>query len=135
MRNLVCAGLAAAAMMIALPEASSAAGACAPGQVCAHQRGSTHSFAPRAAQPQNYGGGYGRGYRGNRGYDGDGGYGDVGAGIAGLAAGALIGGVIANQTYYGEVGGDDGYCVRTYRSYDPASGTYLGYDGFRHPCP
>ena len=27
------------------------------------------------------------------------------------------------------------YCERTYRSYDPASGTYLGYDGFRHPCP
>ncbi|MGH6739994.1 MAG: BA14K family protein, partial [Bradyrhizobium sp.] len=22
-----------------------------------------------------------------------------------------------------------------YRSYDPASGTYLGYDGLRHPCP
>jgi hypothetical protein len=27
------------------------------------------------------------------------------------------------------------YCAQTYRSYDPASGTYLGYDGFRHPCP
>jgi len=27
------------------------------------------------------------------------------------------------------------YCQRTYRSYDPASGTYLGYDGLRHPCP
>jgi hypothetical protein len=27
------------------------------------------------------------------------------------------------------------YCEQTYRSYDPASGTYLGYDGFRHPCP
>lgn len=27
------------------------------------------------------------------------------------------------------------YCERTYRSYDPASGTYLGYDGLRHPCP
>jgi hypothetical protein len=26
------------------------------------------------------------------------------------------------------------YCERTYRSYDPASGTYLGYDGLRHPC-
>jgi hypothetical protein len=34
------------------------------------------------------------------------------------------------------VGGDDvGYCMQTYRSYDPASGTYLGYDGLRHPCP
>ena len=27
------------------------------------------------------------------------------------------------------------YCQRTYRSYDPASGTYLGYDRLRHPCP
>jgi predicted lipid-binding transport protein (Tim44 family) len=27
------------------------------------------------------------------------------------------------------------YCMQRYRSYDPSSGTYLGYDGFRHPCP
>ncbi|MGH1575171.1 BA14K family protein [Methylobacterium sp. P31] len=27
------------------------------------------------------------------------------------------------------------YCQQRYRSYDPASGTYLGYDGQRHPCP
>ena len=34
-------------------------------------------------------------------------------------------------------GGDDAetYCRQTYRSYDPRSGTYLGYDGQRHPCP
>jgi hypothetical protein len=31
-------------------------------------------------------------------------------------------------------GGDVGYCQQRYRSYDPASGTYLGYDGLRHPC-
>jgi hypothetical protein len=33
--------------------------------------------------------------------------------------------------------GDDAvaYCMRRYKSYDPASGTYLGYDGRRHPCP
>ncbi|MGA7941219.1 MAG: BA14K family protein, partial [Bradyrhizobium sp.] len=24
--------------------------------------------------------------------------------------------------------------AQRYRSYDPASGTYLGYDGLRHPC-
>jgi len=30
---------------------------------------------------------------------------------------------------------DPGYCMRRFRSYDPASGTYLGYDGIRHPCP
>ena len=32
-------------------------------------------------------------------------------------------------------GGDVAYCQQRYRSYDPASGTYLGYDGLRHPCP
>ena len=33
------------------------------------------------------------------------------------------------------VGGDIAYCMQRYRSYDPNSGTYLGYDGQRHPCP
>jgi len=32
------------------------------------------------------------------------------------------------------VGGDASYCAQRYRSYDPASGTYLGFDGLRHPC-
>lgn len=32
-------------------------------------------------------------------------------------------------------GGDVAYCMQTYRSYDPQSGTYLGFDGYRHPCP
>ncbi|WP_347337801.1 BA14K family protein [Rhodopseudomonas faecalis] len=27
------------------------------------------------------------------------------------------------------------YCKRRFKSYDPRSGTYLGYDGRRHPCP
>ena len=26
-------------------------------------------------------------------------------------------------------------CAQRYRSYDPSSGTFLGYDGMRHPCP
>jgi BA14K-like protein len=30
---------------------------------------------------------------------------------------------------------DASYCAQRYRSYDPASGTYLGFDGLRHPCP
>ncbi len=32
-------------------------------------------------------------------------------------------------------GRNDAYCMQRYRSYDPASGTYMGYDGIRHPCP
>jgi BA14K-like protein len=80
------------------------------------------------------------------------GYG-MGAGVAAVATGALIAGAIAsqNQGYYPaetypvysdpEYGyshaapvvynnGDSvAYCEQTYRSYDPASRTYLGYDG------
>ncbi|WP_341874514.1 BA14K family protein [Methylobacterium nodulans] len=26
-------------------------------------------------------------------------------------------------------------CAQRFKSYDPKSGTYLGYDGRRHPCP
>jgi hypothetical protein len=35
--------------------------------------------------------------------------------------------------YDGE--GDVADCVARYRSYDRATGTYLGYDGLRHSCP
>jgi hypothetical protein len=34
-----------------------------------------------------------------------------------------------------EVGNAVAYCLRRFQSYDPVSGTYLGYDGYRHPCP
>lgn len=27
------------------------------------------------------------------------------------------------------------YCMQRYRSYDPASQTFMGYDGIRRPCP
>jgi len=91
-----------------------------------------------------------------------GGYRHGGGFIPGAIAGALIGGAIASQGYgyYGGPGyyyepghyddqyydddavapapaGDDAvtYCMQTYRSYDPASGTYQGFDGLRHPCP
>ena len=96
--------------------------------------------------------GGGRGWRG-------GGWGwGVGAGVA---AGALIGGALAAPDYYGGyyggpygyyggyysdpgyyaepyAGGGDGgveYCMQRYRSYDPNTGTFMGNDGRRHPCP
>jgi hypothetical protein len=31
--------------------------------------------------------------------------------------------------------GDVAYCASRFRSYDPETGTFLGYDGLRHPCP
>jgi len=80
-----------------------------------------------------YRGGYGYryGYRG-RGW----GWGPaVGAGIIG---GAIVGaGVAAAASAPPAYAVDDAvaYCMQRFRSYDPASGTYLGYDGLRHPCP
>lgn len=79
-------------------------------------------------------------------------HGGWGAPLAGFAAGAIIGGALASGSYYGpgyyygpgpyyyddyaySPGGSVAYCEQRYRSYDPASGTYLGYDGVRHPCP
>jgi hypothetical protein len=94
---------------------------------------------------------------GHRGWGGRGWWG----GPAGLAAGAIIGGAVAasrpwygydyDTDYspgyysYGYAPGysdygyapdqDAAYCAQRFRSYDPASGTYLGFDGYRHPCP
>jgi hypothetical protein len=116
-----------------------------------------HNAAPNALETvqwrrgYGYRGGYGGGYRR--------GWGGPGAVIGGLAAGAIIGVAIASSrpsygyyepapvygaapVYEDEVvvqgapgGGDDAYCAQRFRSYDPGSGTYLGYDGQRHPCP
>lgn len=90
-------------------------------------------------------GGFNRGRIGRRGFGGRGfrgrGFrrGGIGAGavLGGLAAGALVGGALAAQgPVYAAPGGDPvAYCLQRFRSYDPASGTYLGYDGLRHPCP
>lgn len=91
--------------------------------------------------------GYGRGYGPRRGYGyrrGEPGVGAaVGAGVAGLAAGAIIGGAIANSQAQAApvvVRGSPNpeavaACARRFRSYDAASGTYLGNDGDLHPCP
>jgi hypothetical protein len=68
----------------------------------------------------------------NRGYYADGHY-DEGPveGVIGGVVGA-IGDAIAGPGYY-EYGPNE--CAARFRSYDPVSGTYLGYDGLRHPCP
>jgi hypothetical protein len=73
---------------------------------------------------------YGQRY-GGRGYHR--GYGYGGAALGGLAAGAIIGGAIANSQ--ARAADSHSYCSQRYRSYDPASGTYLNNDGNRYPCP
>lgn len=68
-------------------------------------------------------------YRGNR---GRGRNGAIAAGVAGLAIGAIVAGSAA-RSYNG--GRTRSWCASRFRSYDPRSGTYLGYDGLRHACP
>jgi len=67
----------------------------------------------------------------------------VAAGVAGLAAGALIAGAIASQAQAQPAappppGTVDpqmaAYCARKYRSYDPATGTFLATNGMRYVC-
>jgi BA14K-like protein len=65
----------------------------------------------------------------------------VAAGVAGLAAGALIAGAIANQAAAapppppGTVNPNlAAYCARKYRSYDPMTGTFLARSGERIVC-
>lgn len=93
-----------------------------------------HGFGRGAGFGRHYGG-FGRRYGGGGWHHHGGGFG-VGAGIAGLAAGAIIGGALASQAapaYADESA--VAYCSRKFKSYDPSSGTYLGYDGDRHACP
>jgi hypothetical protein len=71
-------------------------------------------------------------------------------GGAGFATGVIIGSGLASPYYYRPyyyappayyapppyaVGDPVAYCMQRFRSYDPYSRTYLGYDGLRHPCP
>jgi BA14K-like protein len=110
-----------------------------------------------SVQWRGRGGGWGGGWRGG-GWRGRG-WGGAGAGFV---AGALLGGALVGPGYYGyygyygpgpyygpepyyadpgpyadPAGGGDpvAYCMQRFKSYDPRSGTYLGYDGLRHPCP
>lgn len=43
-----------------------------------------------------------------------------------------FGGHNAHAAMAGSAGASS--CAQRYRSYDPASGTFLGFDGKRHPC-
>jgi hypothetical protein len=122
-----------------------------PGGAANFRAGGGGNFRPGGGGAQWSGGGYHH-------------HGNFGPRVAAGVAGAVIGGALASQAYYGggyydpgtayydngyyddgsgavaveaAPGGDDStaYCMQTYRSYDPQSGTYLGYDGLRHPCP
>ncbi|WP_332122672.1 BA14K family protein, partial [Azorhizobium caulinodans] len=78
----------------------------------------------------------GPGYYGPRYYN----YNNNGAAVAagvigGLALGAAAASAAnANQANQANAANWQAYCASKYRSFDPRTGTYLGYDGLRHPC-
>ena len=85
------------------------------------------------------GGYYNRGYGDRRyrdGYRRDDGT-AIAAGVVGLALGAAIAGSANQRAYARSQRGGSAWienCSRRYRSFDPASGTYMGFDGNRHYC-
>jgi hypothetical protein len=96
----------------------------------------TGSYQRRAAGYQNNNGYWDNGWNDNRGFW----PGDVAAGVVDGAVGTA--GAIAtapfrgarNDNSYAYMDDNASYCAQRYRSYDPASGTYLGRDGRRHVC-
>jgi len=73
---------------------------------------------------------YGRWYHSHRDYFGPD---DAAAAVFGLVAGAAAGAITGSIN--GAVDGSHvARCEARYRSYDPGSDTYMGYDGERHYC-
>jgi hypothetical protein len=129
------------AAVIAAPALAQEGGAIGPG--------SRYGLEPEPGPTyydQGYGGYYSQGDDGyyNRSYYNQnyyrGGFAPLDA-AAGLANGAVnTAGAIATAPFRAGNNGayaamaSDSYCAQRYRSYDPASGTFMGYDGRRHPC-
>ncbi len=96
-----------------------------------YQRGATYQYSNGYRDN-----GWNSGWNDNRGFW----PGDVAAGLVGGAVGTA--GAIAsapfrgyrNDDSYAYMDDSSSYCAQRYRSYDPASGTYLGRDGRRHVC-
>ncbi|MFG1361276.1 BA14K family protein [Xanthobacter pseudotagetidis] len=56
----------------------------------------------------------------------------VAAAAAGLALGAAAAAAANSNSGYGD---PVAYCMSRFKSYNPRTGTYTGYDGRQHPCP
>lgn len=106
-------------------------------------------IALTTAVPAEAGRGHGHGYRG--GYYRDDGIGALGAGLLGFGVGAIVGSALTPREVYvapppRPVYSRAGYgpppwtpnwytyCYSRYRTFDPNSGTFVGYDGYEHFC-
>ena len=61
-----------------------------------------------------------------------------GANVIGRGVGGLHGRLAADadrEQFAAQVDDAQTSCADRYRSYDPTTGTFLGYDGHEHPCP
>jgi hypothetical protein len=116
-----------------LSVAAIALGVCAPfaanAEVAAPNALSAQAFPQSVVKAQYYGGYY-------RGYGGDEGVLDIPGDVL-VGAGGLVGGLLGDDGYYGGyyAGGGIAACERAFRSFDPASGTYMTYSGERVMCP
>jgi BA14K-like protein len=61
---------------------------------------------------------------------------NAGRSSPGETAGAMASVRFGSSDAYASMDGDvnTSSCAKRYRSYDPGSGTFLGYDGTRHAC-
>lgn len=115
-------------------------------------------FTLTLAAPAEAGRGHGRGWGGPKYvqknyYYRDNGANAVGAGLLGFGIGAIVGSALTPRevyvapppprpTYYTPAGYGPPpwtpdwytYCYSRYRSFDPNSGTFIGYDGYEHFC-
>ena len=111
-------------------------------------------FALATAVPAEAGRGHGKGWKGGGRYVQNNYYvrrgnssNALAAGLIGLGVGAVLGSALTPKTVYvapparpvryrPEPWTEDwyAYCHSRYRSFNPRSGTYLGYDGYEHFC-
>lgn len=62
-------------------------------------------------------------------------YNNNGAWVAAAATGLAVGAAAAAANNAAAYNQAVAYCMQRYRSYNPATRTYTGYDGLQHPCP
>lgn len=115
-------------------------GATGPGPQADYQGYYNQGYYDQGYQQPYYDQRYRRAYGGRRYYRDNG---PVGAAEGVVGGAAETAGAVAtapfrafdNRDSYAMAPQGDSYCAQRYRSYDPASGTFMGFDGQRHPCP
>ncbi len=127
-KNILAGALVSAAVLMSQAPASATPLGAAAGST--HWIAGAESDIVQVQARGRRGGGAGpvRGARGGRG----GGRGDAGAAAA-IGVIGIIGGMIAADAMRRQEAAS--YCASRFRSYDPQTGTYVGRDGRRRPCP